>query len=84
MQNIGQRQSNYNLTHNTPQILLKIVSSDEQKQDLPQKMLKIVSSDEQKQDLPQKMLKIVMPIYEIIAPGGAEYKRTLLNGSKSF
>ena len=67
MQNIGQRQSNYNLKHNTPPILLKIVSRDEQKQNLP-----------------QKMLKIVMPIYEIIAPGGAEYKRTLLHGSKSF
>ena len=39
--------------------MFKIVSRDEQKQDLLQKMLKIVSRDEQKQDLRQKMLKIV-------------------------
>ncbi|MBR3989315.1 MAG: hypothetical protein IKI85_02055 [Bacteroidales bacterium] len=39
--------------------MFKIVSRDEQKQDLRQKMLKIVSRDEQKQDLRQKMLKIV-------------------------
>ena len=37
--------------------MLKIVSRDEQKQDLRRKMLKIVSTDEQKQDLRQKMLK---------------------------
>ena len=40
--------------HNLPQILLKIVTTDEQKHNF-----KIVTADEQKHNLPQILLKIV-------------------------
>ncbi len=49
----------YDLKHLSPQILLKIVSTDEQKRNSPQILLKIVTTDEQKRNSPQILLKIV-------------------------